>query len=146
LTVAPEAVHRSVGKIKKMEGANTYRIHKALGVRMDWLLPAIAGMMALGGLLHSRRLAETMGHEITSMNTGQGLVSNGVASVLVIGASLLGTPVSTTHVSTGSIFGIGMWTGTANWRIVGGILLAWVAPLPMGAAFAYLIGSGFRLL
>ncbi len=92
--------------------------------------------MALGGLLHSRRIAETLGHRITSMNHGQGLIANSVASALVIGASLLGSPVSTTHVSTGAIFGIGVWSGKADTRVIGGIVLAWVATLPLGAAVA----------
>jgi len=100
-------------------------------------LAVIAVAMAAGGLLHSRRLAETLGHNITEMNHGQGLVANAVASSLVIGASLLGSPVSTTHVSTGGIFGIGIWSGRTSWALAGGIVLAWVATLPLGAAIAF---------
>lgn len=99
-------------------------------------LVMVAVAMAVGGLLMSRRIAETLGHRITSMNRGQGLIANSVASSLVIGASLLGSPVSTTHVSTGAIFGIGMHTGTGDWRVAGGIVLAWVATLPLAALLA----------
>ena len=70
------------------------------------------------------------------MDPGQGLVANSVASTLVIGASLMGSPVSTTHVSTGAIFGIGMHTGSADTKVIGGIVLAWVATLPIAAALA----------
>ena len=76
--------------------------------------------MASGGVLHSRRVAETLGHRITSMTPGEGLLANAVSSGLVIGASLLGSPVSTTHVSTGAIFGIGVRTGGADRRVVAG--------------------------
>lgn len=99
-------------------------------------LAIVAVAMAVGGVRHSRRVAETLSHRITTINRGQGLLANGVASSLVIGASLAGAPVSTTHVSTGAIFGIGLWTGNADWRLVGGITLAWVATLPLGAALA----------
>lgn len=102
-------------------------------------LVCVAGAMVMGGFLHSRRVAETMSHKITSITRGQGLVGNAVASSLVIGASLLGSPVSTTHVSTGAIFGIGLWSGTADKRVMGGLVLAWVATLPLGAALASVV-------
>ncbi len=104
-------------------------------------LGLVAVAMVAGGLLHSRRIARTMGERITTMNHGQGLVANSVGSSLVIGASLLGSPVSTTHVSTGAIFGIGLWTGRSDWKVVGGIVLAWVGTLPLGAALAYALAS-----
>lgn len=99
-------------------------------------LCVVAGSMALGGWLHARRVAETLAHRITSLSHGQGLLANGIASSLVIGASLLGTPVSTTHITTGSLIGIGVWNEATEWRMVGGILLAWLATLPMAAALA----------
>ncbi len=102
-------------------------------------LSFVAAAMALGGVLHSAQIARTMGKRITIMNSGQGLLGNLVASCLVIGASLLGSPVSTTHVSTGAIFGIGLWTRSANRRVVIQILLAWLITLPVGAAIAYSI-------
>jgi PiT family inorganic phosphate transporter len=101
----------------------------------------IALVMAAGGLVHSARLARTLGKRITTMNTGQGLLANVVASGLVIGASLLGSPVSTTHVSTGAIFGIGAWTGRADWKVIGEILLAWLVTLPLAAGLAWGIAA-----
>lgn len=104
-------------------------------------LVLIAVVMALGGMLHSARIARIMGKRITTMNTGQGLLANLMASGLVIGASMMGSPVSTTHVSTGAIFGIGLWTGRANWRVVTEIVLAWVVTLPIGAMLAYIVAT-----
>ena len=57
--------------------------------------------MALGGLVAARRVAETTARKITTMTPEQGLVANLSTSLLVIGASRFGMPVSTTHVSTG---------------------------------------------
>lgn len=97
----------------------------------------IAGIaIALGGVLSARRVAETMAHRITPMNAGQGFTANLVTSLLVVFASLHGLPVSTTHVSCGALIGIGAATGGARWRTIGGIVLAWVGTLPLGALLA----------
>lgn len=91
----------------------------------------IAIVMATGGLLGARRVAETMSQKITAMNPGQGLTANFVTSSLVIAASPMGFPVSTTHVSCGALFGIGAVTGQARWKMIGGIVLAWLCTLPL---------------
>ena len=104
---------------------------------------AIAGVamfMALGGIVSARRVATTMSHRVTDMNAGQGFTANVVTAFLVIVASRFGMPVSTTHVSCGSLFGIGAATRQAHWGTIGRIALAWLITLPMagllGAAFA----------
>ncbi len=103
----------------------------------------VALPMALGGLLSARRVAEVMSRKITPMNHGQGFVANLVTSVIVIGASRFGMPVSTTHVSCGALFGIGPVTGQARLRMIATILTAWVITLPTAA----LLGAiGFHVL
>ncbi len=109
------------------------------GLNPRVVLALIAGVMAAGGLLHSRRIAETLGRRITEMNRGQGFVANIAASSLVIGASVGGMPVSTTHVSTGAIFGIGLWTGKAHANVVVRILAAWVVTMPMALLLGYAV-------
>jgi PiT family inorganic phosphate transporter len=99
-------------------------------------LSLVALIMALGGVLNARKVAETMSRKITGMNPGQGFTANLVTALLVIGASRLGLPVSTTHVSCGSLFGIGVVNGKAQWNTILGILLAWVTTLPIAAALA----------
>ena len=106
---------------------------KALDIR--WGFIAVALTMAIGGLLNARKVAETMSKKITAMNHGQGFTANLTTAILVVAASLYGLPVSTTHVSVGSLFGIGLTTGKANPRVVGAIVLSWLVTLPC-AAFA----------
>jgi inorganic phosphate transporter, PiT family len=101
-----------------------------------WGLGLVAAVMAVGGVLNARRVAETMSKKITRMNPGQGFTANLVTALLVAGASRFGLPVSTTHVSVGSLFGIGVVNRTARARTVLTILLAWVTTLPIGAALA----------
>jgi PiT family inorganic phosphate transporter len=67
---------------------------------------AVALVMALGGICNARKIAETMSYRITGMNHGQGFTANLVTAFLVIFASKWGVPVSTTHVSCGSLLGL----------------------------------------
>ena len=97
---------------------------------------AVGLAMAIGGLLHAHRVARTMSSDITDMNPGQGFTANAVTGALVLLASPLGLPVSTTHVSCGSLFAIGMVTGQARWRVIASILTAWVTTLPVAAVLA----------
>jgi PiT family inorganic phosphate transporter len=70
------------------------------------------------------------------MNHGQGFTANVVTGLIVIGASRFGLPVSTTHVSCGSLFGIGAVTGQAHKKTIATILLAWFVTLPIAAGLA----------
>jgi PiT family inorganic phosphate transporter len=119
---------------------------EALNPNLGLILVAL--VMAAGGVLNSRRVAETMSKKITRMNPGQGFTANLITSLLVAGASRFGLPVSTTHVSVGALFGIGVVNATARARTVLTILLAWVTTLPIGAALAaavYLLLRAFGL-
>jgi PiT family inorganic phosphate transporter len=98
-----------------------------------WGLLAVAGAMALGGLLQARRVAETMSHKITGMNPGQGFAANLSTALLVTTASLHGMPVSTTQVSVGSLVGMGVVTRQVHWAPVLGVLASWVITLPCAA-------------
>jgi inorganic phosphate transporter, PiT family len=101
-----------------------------------WGFFAVAMAMAIGGLLNARRVAETMSHKITAINHGQGLSANLTTSLLVILASFFALPVSTTHVSVGALFGMGVVTGQANPRVMANILLSWLITLPCAALLA----------
>jgi PiT family inorganic phosphate transporter len=100
-------------------------------------------VMALGGILGARQVAETLAHKITGMNPGQGFAANLATSVLTTTASFHGLPVSTTHVSVGALLGIGITTGQAKWKTVIPVLLAWVVTLPSAALLSGLI---FKLI
>jgi inorganic phosphate transporter, PiT family len=94
-------------------------------------LALVAIVMAVGGILNAHRVAETLSRKITRMNPGQGFTANLVTSLLVTTASRFGLPVSTTHVSVGALFGIGLVNGTANRKTIVAILLAWITTLPL---------------
>jgi len=85
----------------------------------------VAAMMAIGGIMGAARVAQTMGKKITPMATHEAVTANLGAAALVILASQFGMPVSTTHVTTGGIFGIGLLRRReADWRRVRDISLS----------------------
>lgn len=98
----------------------------------------IATVMAVGGLVFARRVAETMSRRGTRMNHTQGLAANLITALLVLGASKFGLPVSTTHVSVGSIAGVGAGGHALNWPILRNILLSWIATLPLAGCIAWI--------
>ncbi len=106
------------------------------GLSIHWGMTAVAVGMAAGGLLNARKVAETMSNKITKLNHGQGLTANLVTGFLVIFASRFGVPVSTTHVSVGSIFGIGLASKRLNTGIMLEIVLSWFITLPIAAIFS----------
>jgi PiT family inorganic phosphate transporter len=109
----------------------------------NFVIATVAVAMMLGGLVSSRRVAETMAHRVTAMNAGQGFTANLATSAIVLLASKLGFPVSTTHVSCGALFGTGVVNGQARWKTITGIITAWIITLPVAAASA---GVGFLIL
>ena len=89
--------------------------------------------MAVGGLLNARKVAMTVSNKITTLNPGKGLAANLVTGFLVIFASRMGVPVSTTHVSVGSIFGVGLVSQTADVGTFSKVLSSWFLTLPIAA-------------
>ena len=107
----------------------------ALGAGNASFLVVVA--MALGGWLASRRVAETVAFKVTRMDASEGLGGNLVTAALVLVASHLGMPVSTTHVSTGALFGIAAGNHGGHASMIRNILLAWLVTLPLAGLLAY---------
>jgi inorganic phosphate transporter, PiT family len=134
----------SAGAVSFARGLNDTPKIVALGlslapVGLNWGVVVVAMVMALGGLLEARKVAETVSRKITAMDHGEGLAANLVTSFLVIVASKWGLPVSTTHVSCGALFGIGALNGQARWNLIRNVVLAWVLTLPLAGICAAVI-------
>lgn len=136
----------SAGALSFARGLNDTPKNAALLLSMA-VLPAqqshltVGLLIALGGIVSARRVAETVSWRITEMNPGQGFTANSIAAFLVIVASRWGVPVSTTHVSCGALFGIGTVTGRAEWKTIRAILGAWIGTLPLAAVLSFLFAS-----
>ena len=80
-----------------------------------------------------------MSERITGMNHGQGFTANLVTSTVVMLASRLALPVSTTHVSCGALFGLGLVNRRAHWNVIRNVVLSWIITLPVAACLAVVI-------
>ena len=128
----------SAGAVSFARGLNDTPKLVALGLvagTLDvlWSTALVASVMALGGLINAREVAQTVSKRITVMNPDQGFLANLVTSFIVIFASIWGLPVSTTHISCGALFGIGVANGQARWNVIRTILMAWLLTLPVAA-------------
>ena len=104
---------------------------------VNFLLLSIT--MAIGGWMNAKRVANTMSNKITKLTHAQGFSANLITGILVIIASLYGLPVSTTHVSVGSIYGMGLISGEANSKEISKIGLSWLLTLPIAAIMAAIV-------
>ncbi len=107
---------------------------KTAGLTASFLMVALA--MAIGGWLNAKKVAATMSKKLVPLSESQGFTANIVTAVLVIFASKFGLPVSTTHVSVGSISGVGFATGNIETHELTRIVLSWVITLPCAATIA----------
>jgi inorganic phosphate transporter, PiT family len=108
------------------------------------VLGGIAIAMGLGSYLGGLRVTEVLAEKVTKMNHAEGLSANLTTSTLVLASGFLGLPVSTTHISSSAIIGIGLLKGRNNvrWTTVRNMVMAWVVTLPASAllgCIAYLI-------
>jgi PiT family inorganic phosphate transporter len=110
-----------------------------------WVIASCAVMMALGTATGGFRIIRTMGYEITQLKPIQGFASEISASFVILIASFLGMPVSSTHMIAGSITGVGSAHGSkaVKWATAKKLVVAWVLTLP-GAALVS--GSVFHIL
>ncbi|MEQ1563471.1 MAG: inorganic phosphate transporter [Nitrospiraceae bacterium] len=110
-------------------------------------LVAFAGVafaMGWGSYWGGLRVTQVLAEKVTRMNHIEGLSANLATSSLVMVSAILGLPVSTTHVSSSSIIGIGLLKGVqaVRWRTVRDMVLAWIVTIPVAAllgCFSYLI-------
>lgn len=105
-----------------------------------WVILSAAAAMAVGTFLSvkSFRLIRTLGEKITKLHPINGFSAEAGGAIIIQVASLLGLPVSTTHVVTSAVTGTGLGSklGGVSWKVFRAIMLAWVVTLPFCAAMA----------
>lgn len=117
----------------------------AAGMGSAELFVLVAVAMGVGSLIGGRRVTRTLADRVTRLAPDDGFAANAVTTALVGLASLAALPVSTTHVSSSAITGVGLRKRRVAWRTVGRIGLAWVVTLPVAgalAAGAYVVVNG----
>lgn len=113
-----------------------------------WVMVIAAVAMALGTSAGGWRIIRTMGHRIIKLEPIHGFAAETAAATVIQAATHFGLPVSTTHVISGSIMGVGASKrlSAVRWGVAGNMIVAWVLTIPACAATAWLIYEFFLLL
>ena len=113
-----------------------------------WVIAACATAMALGTAVGGWRIIKTLGMRIVSLKPIHGFAAQTTAATVIEVASRIGLPLSTTHVISSTIMGVGASKrlSAVKWGIGGNIVLAWILTLPICALLAWLICKGLQLL
>ena len=116
-----------------------------------WVIVSAAAAISLGTYTGGWRIIRTMGSRIIKMDPAQGFSAQGAGAAVVLTASHLGYPLSTTHVISGGVMGAGAAKrlSAVRWGVAGNIAVAWVLTLPAAAiigalvyAFSSIFGTG----
>jgi len=103
-----------------------------------WVKLSCAAAMGLGTASGGLRIIKTMGTKIVKLRPIHGFAAETSAAIVLFGTAHFGIPVSTTHVISGAIMGVGatMNVSAVRWGVAGNILVAWVLTIPISALFA----------
>ncbi len=101
----------------------------------DWVVVSAATAIALGTYAGGWRIIKTMGSRIHKMDAAQGFAAQGAGSAVILAASHVGFPLSTTHTISGAVIGSGAAKrlSAVRWGVAGNIVVAWILTLPMAA-------------
>jgi len=103
-----------------------------------WVIIASYSAISLGTFFGGWRIVKTMGLKITKLKPFHGFAAETSGALVLLVTSLFGIPVSTTHVISGSIIGVGTVkrSSAVRWQIARRIVLAWILTIPATAAIA----------
>jgi PiT family inorganic phosphate transporter len=100
------------------------------------ILLAASAITAVGGW----RIIRTMGQRVVKLDPVHGFAAETTAATVIFGASSLGVPVSTTHVISSAIMGVGASDrfSAVRWGVAGNIVIAWILTIPASGLVAWL--------
>jgi len=106
-----------------------------------WVIFASYSAIALGTLAGGRRVIKTLGSGLTHLKPVQGFSAETAGALSVIGSTLGGIPVSTTHTITGAIIGAGARKGfsAVKWGVTTKIFWAWILTIPISAVVSAIV-------
>jgi PiT family inorganic phosphate transporter len=105
-----------------------------------WVIVVAATAISLGTAVGGWRIMHTMGHRVVKLEPVHGFAAETTAATVIYTAAHFGMPVSTTHVISSAIMGVGSARGTrgVRWGVARSILIAWVITIPASAGVAAL--------
>ena len=106
-----------------------------------WVEFACYLVIAMGTMTGGWRIVKTMGTKITKLQPMGGFCAETAAAISIIGATVAGIPVSTTHTISGAIMGVGATKRltAVRWGVAGNIIWAWILTIPISAQISAVI-------
>ncbi len=103
-----------------------------------WIILLAASAISLGTAAGGWRIISTMGQRVVKLDPIHGFAAETTAATIIFGASHFGMPVSTTHVMSSSIMGVGssIRFSAVRWGVAGNIVIAWILTIPASALMA----------
>ena len=97
-----------------------------------WLTAYCAVFTALGAIIAGKKIIKTVGMKMVKLEKYQGASADVASTVCLLGSTLLGIPLSTTHVKTTAIMGVGASKGMSrvNWGVAKSMVLTWIFTFP----------------
>jgi inorganic phosphate transporter, PiT family len=113
-----------------------------------WIKATCALVMAAGTMAGGWRIIRTLGHKMVKLHPMNGVAADLASSTVIITASTLGIPVSTTHNVSSAIMGVGAAKrlNAIRWTVVERMVWAWILTLPITASLAWLLVRGLMLI
>jgi inorganic phosphate transporter, PiT family len=113
-----------------------------------WVIVVSATAMSLGTAAGGWRIMNKRGHRVTKLEPVDGFAAETTAATVILGAAHFGMPVSTTHVISSAILGVGSARGLrgVRWGVARQILLAWIVTIPASGAVAAVVWYAMHLL
>ena len=111
-----------------------------------WIILLAASAISLGTAAGGWRIIRTMGQRVVKLDPVHGFAAETTAATIILGASQFGIPVSTTHVISTAIMGVGASDrfSAVRWGVAGDIVIAWILTLPASGAVAWIAWEVLR--
>jgi inorganic phosphate transporter, PiT family len=104
-----------------------------------WVKMASALVMGLGTATGGWKIVKTMGHKIFKLEAIHGFAAETAAALVIVGASSMGAPISTTHTISSTVLGVGASKrlSAVRWGVAGNMVVAWMLTIPMAGVVAW---------
>jgi PiT family inorganic phosphate transporter len=113
-----------------------------------WVIVVAATALSLGTAIGGWRIMRTMGHRVADLEPVHGFAAETTAATILFTTAHFGIPVSTTHVISSAIIGVGSSRGPrgVRWGVARNILVAWVVTIPAAASVAAVTWMALRVV
>ena len=145
------ALSHGLNDAQKSMGIITLGLFSAGVISTDtiplWVILSCALVIGIGTASGGFRIIDTVGFRITHLKPYQGFAAESSSSLVILFASFLGMPISSTQMIVGSITGVGLAKEEpgVEWKTARGLVLTWVLTLPLAAGFSCLIFMLFNV-